>query len=273
MNDQTKKFPPYHNILSTYFWYTLGLNFILIIALMIGISGLSNIANASPFDDYWDGEQETAPMIDAYQGLNARSKEAFDELYDELDEEKQTPKVKLKKKLSRSKLTQPQRTQEPIKKMKRPTLNQKSHKTSRPNPSGFEAEVLSLVNKERALGGQCGSRHFAPSPPLSAQPLLARAAKNHAIDMAEKRYFSHSSLNGDSPTDRIKATGYKGQAWGENIAAGQRSPKEVVKEWMVSPGHCANILNPLFSELGVSFIFDAQSNYKTYWVQAFGKSI
>ena len=52
--------------------------------------------------------------------------------------------------------------------------------------------------------------------------------------------------------------------------AGQRSPESVVRAWMKSPGHCRNILNPLFTELGVSFVFESRSPYKTYWVQAFG---
>jgi uncharacterized protein YkwD len=45
----------------------------------------------------------------------------------------------------------------------------------------------------------------------------------------------------------------------------------VMRAWMKSPGHCSNILNPLFTELGVSYLRESQSEYKTYWVQAFGR--
>ena len=89
--------------------------------------------------------------------------------------------------------------------------------------------------------------------------------------MAQQRFFAHRGPRGDTPRDRITATEYRGNAWGENIAAGQRTPKEVVRAWMESPGHCKNILNSLFTEIGISFVFDQKSPYKTYWVQAFGR--
>lgn len=136
--------------------------------------------------------------------------------------------------------------------------------------SEFEARVLELVNQERARGGDCGGRVFKPSHPLRAQRQLADAARRHARSMSEERFFDHRGPRGDTPKSRIDDTGYRGSAWGENIAAGQRSPETVVRAWMDSSGHCRNILNPLFSELGVSFMFTPNSPYKTYWVQAFG---
>jgi len=127
-----------------------------------------------------------------------------------------------------------------------------------------------LVNHERARGGDCGGRYFEPSHPLRTQLQLAKAAQRHSHAMAKERFFDHKGTRGDTPKSRIDDSGYQGRAWGENIAAGQRSPESVVRAWMKSPGHCRNILNPLFHELGVSFIFEARSPYKTYWVQAFG---
>ena len=264
--------------------------------VLLGFMPFISLGLASPFDDYWHSKEvKLAPMIEAFQGLKERSKSAFDELDNELnaaydDEEQVSPKHKPKTKVKvkakaqtkvksrREKLTPTHIHTKP----KREQISQSDHRNQQkdlnrqsktPNPSRFEAEVLSLVNQERAQGGRCGSRSFKPSPPLSYQANLAQAAKKHALDMSINHYFSHSSQNGDSPTDRIKSTGYRGRAWGENIAAGQRSPKEVVQAWMDSPGHCANILNSLFTELGVSFIFDDQSPYKTYWVQAFGRPL
>jgi uncharacterized protein YkwD len=269
--------------------------YFMIVVLLSSIYGLKPTASATPFDDYYNGTQKHAPMIEPYQGLSKRSKSAFDELdnamADEFNEETQADfkQVKaVKSSPAKSRAVKQEKGKEtntppppskttPVPRQSTPSqptqeLANTHKKVPQPQSSQYEEEVLILVNQERARGGRCGSRTFAPTHPLSAQPLLAKAAKTHALDMAKKSYFSHSSLNGDSPTDRIKATGYRGQAWGENIAAGQRSPKEVVQAWMDSPGHCANILNSIYKELGVSFIFDAQSDFKTYWVQAFGKA-
>jgi uncharacterized protein YkwD len=57
-------------------------------------------------------------------------------------------------------------------------------------------------------------------------------------------------------------------AWGENAAVGQYSPEQVVSEWMASPGHRANILNPNFAFLAVGYGVGA--NGRPYWTQSFG---
>ena len=89
--------------------------------------------------------------------------------------------------------------------------------------------------------------------------------------MAAQGFFSHRGLEGESPTDRMKGAGYKGMAFGENIAAGQRTPDEVMRSWMESPGHCANILSPIYTELGVSYLKREGSRLRVYWVQNFGR--
>ena len=60
-----------------------------------------------------------------------------------------------------------------------------------------------------------------------------------------------------------------GHILGENLAGGQRTPKQVVEAWMDSPTHRANILNKDFRELGVVYYYQANSKYKHYWVQHF----
>ena len=92
----------------------------------------------------------------------------------------------------------------------------------------------------------------------------------HAVDMATQNYFSHTSLDGRSPWDRIDEAGYPHFGAGENIAAGQRTAEDVVTAWLNSPGHCRNIMNPSFDELGVGYAYDAASTYQRYWVQNFG---
>ncbi|MBM4290776.1 MAG: CAP domain-containing protein [Deltaproteobacteria bacterium] len=133
------------------------------------------------------------------------------------------------------------------------------------------AEVLALVNAERARGGSCGGQRFEPTPPLAPNAQLDAAAQVHAEAMERERFFDHRDPRGEGPRDRIAAQGYSGRAWGENIAAGQRTPQSVVRAWMESPGHCKNILNGLFTELGVGVLLGARGEYGTYWVQNFGR--
>ncbi|GGX59740.1 CAP domain-containing protein [Streptomyces fructofermentans] len=121
------------------------------------------------------------------------------------------------------------------------------------------AEVLSLTNAERASAGL---------PPLAPDPLLARAAQAHSDDMVARSFYSHTSPEGSEPWHRAAAAGSARRTIGENIACGQRSPAEVVRGWMDSPGHRANILKPAFTHLGVGFAGGGPAG--TYWTQLFG---
>ena len=133
----------------------------------------------------------------------------------------------------------------------------------------FEDEVLSLTNQERLKGGCCGDEGcFDPSSPLSFNDRLRRSARSHAEDMAEQQYFSHDSKDGRSPFDRMREAGYRGCAMGENIAAGQPTPASVMDDWIHSPGHCANILQPGFKQLGVGYY--ERTDGQPIWVQNFG---
>lgn len=134
--------------------------------------------------------------------------------------------------------------------------------------SSFAQRVLDLTNQARAQGRTCGTTSFAPAAPLAYNAQLTQAAQAHATDMATRNYFSHTSLDGRTVAQRITATGYAWRAIGENIAAGQTTPEQVVAGWLQSEGHCRNIMNPAYKELGVGY---AQGgSYRTYWVQDFG---
>jgi uncharacterized protein YkwD len=93
---------------------------------------------------------------------------------------------------------------------------------------------------------------------------LGRAARSHSADMARRGYFSHNTLSGGSFLDRIRHAGYLRHArqWmvGENIAWGTgrlATPRAIVRAWMHSPGHRANILNGRFREIGVGITYNA----------------
>ena len=132
----------------------------------------------------------------------------------------------------------------------------------------FEQEVLRLTNAARSAKRKCGSKTYKAVPALRWDATLAKVAAAHSRDMAAKNYFSHTSKSGTSPFDRMKAAGYRYDYAGENIAAGYASPKSVVNGWLKSTGHCKNIMNRNFTELGVGYATGGY--YGSYWTQDFG---
>lgn len=132
--------------------------------------------------------------------------------------------------------------------------------------ANFDADALRLINQYRAAGASCGGRgSFAPTTALSAQAQLTSAAHGHSRDMADNNYFSHTSLDGRTPGTRVTATGYAWSSVGENIAAGYGSVQAVVDGWMASDGHCANLMNPAFTQYGLACARNDASTYRLYW--------
>ncbi|OIK02239.1 sigma-70 family RNA polymerase sigma factor [Streptomyces monashensis] len=130
-----------------------------------------------------------------------------------------------------------------------------------PAASGEVAQVIALVNQQRAAAG-CS--------PVSENADLDQAAQGHSDDMAARNYFDHVSPDGTDPGQRITAAGYHWSAYGENIAKGQSTPQAVMDAWMNSPGHRANILNCAFKELGVGVRRTADG---PLWTQDFGTKL
>ena len=129
------------------------------------------------------------------------------------------------------------------------------------------SRALQLVNDARARGSRCGARQFAPAPPLTLSGTLAGVAFGHAADMAQHNYFEHEDPAGHSPADRVRAVGYHEKLVGENIAYGPESVDEAVQGWLDSPGHCANIMDPRFVEMGIAFSSGRAERHGLYWVQ------
>jgi uncharacterized protein YkwD len=129
------------------------------------------------------------------------------------------------------------------------------------------ARTLELVNEVRARGTHCGDHSFGPAPPVRLSGTLAGVAQGHATDMAAHNYFEHEDLAGHSPADRVRAVGYREKLVGENIAYGPKSAEEVVQGWLDSPGHCENIMDPRFAEMGVAYAAGQASRRGLYWVQ------
>ena len=88
--------------------------------------------------------------------------------------------------------------------------------------------------------------------------------------MAQLQQMEHNLPGATYPTpaDRLAAADYVWRTFGENIAFNYRSPEEVMRGWMGSSGHRANILSISFTEMGAAVARDAQG--RPYWVQVFG---
>jgi len=125
-----------------------------------------------------------------------------------------------------------------------------------------EAEILGLVNQERARAGQ---------PPLKFSPRLAVIARGHSYDMALRHYLAHNSPDGVAPAERIAGAGIGYHAVGENVYMDDADPADMPRRamngWLKSPAHHANIVSGTFTETGVGIAQSADGN--TYVTQDF----
>lgn len=119
----------------------------------------------------------------------------------------------------------------------------------------FEEKVVELTNIEREKAGLS---------PLKIDSTLMKVSQQKAQDMSTNHYFDHISPTYGTPYDMMSKAGIVYSAAGENIAWGHPSPEAVVKGWMNSPGHRANILNNSFTYIGVG-----HTEGDHYWVQMF----
>ncbi|MFA5774835.1 MAG: CAP domain-containing protein [Ilumatobacteraceae bacterium] len=144
---------------------------------------------------------------------------------------------------------------------------QRQSDTQNTGSTSLVGDMISMVNQERKAAGlkkviECLA--------------LDQSAVSHSQDMYTRDFFDHTNPDGKTASDRIRLTGYMGNAksrWtGENIAKGFADVATVMKAWMNSPGHRANILNPIWTHLGIGFVSTGpDSIYDGYiWTQDFG---
>jgi uncharacterized YkwD family protein/spore coat assembly protein SafA len=145
--------------------------------------------------------------------------------------------------------------------IKNPSLIYPGQKITIPNydaTKSIENQVIQLTNQERAKYGL---------KPLAANWELSRVARYKSADMRDKNYFSHTSPTYGSPFDMMKNFGITYRSAGENIAAGQTTPQQVVQAWMNSQGHRENILSSSYTQIGVGYAKGGSQRY--YWTQMF----
>jgi uncharacterized protein YkwD len=112
------------------------------------------------------------------------------------------------------------------------------------SPDDMAAEAGRLVNEHRARRG---------CPPLVWDAAAVRAAQAHTDDMVRRGYFSHVSPEGGNVGTRVTAAGGRWRAVAENIASGQPTAETVVRGWLSSQGHRANIENCVYTRQGVGY--------------------
>jgi uncharacterized protein YkwD len=140
------------------------------------------------------------------------------------------------------------------------------------NPA-FEAEVLNQSNLARAKGLRCGPLRSGgtPSSPLKRNPKLDQAAMAQAVSMAANGFFAHTNpLDNSDVVLRVQAVDYLYSRVGENLSQNPQTPLEAVQGWLNSEGHCVNLLDPRFREIGIAYVQNGPNS--SYWVQVFGKS-
>lgn len=130
-------------------------------------------------------------------------------------------------------------------------------------------QVLTLVNEARAERRRCGWKRFGAVAPLAMSVVLQAVALAHARDMADRGILSHAGRDGSTPGTRAEGAGYRWRVVGENIASGQATAEQVVADWLKSSHHCANLMDPDYSEMGVAFAVGSRSEARNYWSQMF----
>lgn len=134
-----------------------------------------------------------------------------------------------------------------------------------PSEQRWREEILRLVNVERSRAGL---------DPLVENQAMEDQATQYACEMIHYDFFAHDNPVTDSHVrDRAEEFGIilgeNYMAIGENLAAGQSTPSQVMRDWMDSEGHRANILSKDFTEIGIGI--RTGGDYGTYWVQEFGR--
>jgi uncharacterized protein YkwD len=132
----------------------------------------------------------------------------------------------------------------------------------------LEQQILELTNAARAQGATCDGKAYPPVPALTMNPALRCAARAHSQDMIDRKFFDHTNPGGEGPSQRVAKTGFVARSWGENIAAGNATAAQTMQQWLTSAGHCQNLMNGGYRQIGVGY--RPGGSYRHYWTQVFG---
>lgn len=126
-----------------------------------------------------------------------------------------------------------------------------------------EIAFLTAINQYRDSNGLA---------PLTVTQTLTAASEHHSLDMANTSWFDHVMSDGTTVEQNVRAHGYTGSSWGENIAAGtyMSDAATVFEAWRTSPSHNTNMLSTSFAAIGIARDYNASSEHGWYWTTIFG---
>ena len=116
----------------------------------------------------------------------------------------------------------------------------------------IRAAIVELTNRSRTEGVTCGQTPMPSTTPLTYHGQLESAARIHSDDMSANDFFSHTGSNGSTVATRTSEQGYRFRAVGENLAGGYPTLEAAHNGWLLSEGHCQNIMNPAYNDIGAA---------------------
>ena len=125
--------------------------------------------------------------------------------------------------------------------------------------------VVNYINRIRSESRSCGGKQYPAAPKITWSGTLSMAANSHSDDMADNNFFDHEGSSGLSASERLSATGYDWKTVAENISAGTDTPEQTIEQWMLSAGHCHNMMNSAHTEIGLACTRNNLSDYRIYW--------
>lgn len=140
-------------------------------------------------------------------------------------------------------------------------------------PADLEAS-LAKINALRLRPQLCGGRSVPAAAPLRWDARLAASAQRFAEELRRRDLLSHEGQDLPRLRDRLRAAGYPFRAGGENLAAGAETVDDALEQWRESAGHCENLMQPNFRDVGLACVIAApDAQYMSYWVLHLGRSL
>ncbi len=135
------------------------------------------------------------------------------------------------------------------------------------------AELLALVNAQRAAGAVCGGEPQPPAPPLQWHAAPEAAAADHLLDVAQQPVLTHDGSDGSTVGGRLRRHGYVWGGVGENVAAGHTSAALTLQQWLKSPAHCRTLMQANYRHGAVVGRLVLGSRHGAYWVMVLARPL
>ncbi|MFK8027863.1 MAG: CAP domain-containing protein [Gammaproteobacteria bacterium] len=125
--------------------------------------------------------------------------------------------------------------------------------------------VVNYINSLRAQARSCGNKSYSATGNIKWNNKLSVAALSHSNDMAQNNFFGHKGSSGLNANDRVSNEGYNWKTVAENIAGGTDTPEQTIDQWVISPGHCHNLMNNAHTDIGLACTRNNIADYRIYW--------